>query len=714
VAQQFRGIVVPLQLLGDFVVKVVRFDRLLASTALGLVFLMSGIAANAQQPQGQEAKPQTEILVPLPDDMPPPTLKDFGGAETPAPAAAVEPAKSDAAKTDAAKTEPAAPAPEKAATAPAATPAAAAPTVAAESPTSNKAVADKLRELVLGKMLDRVVNRKAERAGVEAYYKAHDFAPIWLNDGAEDARAKAAAGYLAKADEVGLDPRDYPTPDFKAAITADALAEAELKMTASALTFARHAQTGRIHWSRVSADISFNTVAPEPADVLAKLASADDAGKVLDSYNPPQAEFKALREKLAEIRSGKTAAAKVVEEKPAPMVHIGSGPTLHKGSKDQRVIALRKRLQVTKDVDSPVYDQNVVDAVKAFQIQADLSDDGNLGPNTLAAINGEKREARRPSADPVDTILVNMERWRWYPRDLGNPHVIVNIPDYRLTLYDSNKTYWTTKIVVGKPGKATPLISAEMKFITVNPTWNVPPSIIEKEYLPALQQDPEALDRIGLKLTQDADGTVHISQPPGAGNALGRIRFNFPNTFLVSQHDTPDKHLFNKDKRAYSHGCMRVQNPFTYGEKLLSLVDPKGHYTEAKLQSMLGHSEININFQHNVWVHLTYQTAFVDGDGKLQLRDDVYGTDAKMISILKGSDRKVADIAVERAPNSSSKPVRMPVGMYGGSDRGYGSNGPNFFDFLFGGARAQQQEPVYRPRRNVGPRYGANGRVINR
>ena len=189
------------------------------------------------------------------------------------------------------------------------------------------------------------------------------------------------------------------------------------------------------------------------------------------------------------------------------------------------------------------------------------------------------------------------------------------------------------------------MISAEMKFITVNPTWNVPPSIIEKEYLPALEQDPQALDRIGLKLTQDADGTIHISQPPGAGNALGRIRFNFPNKFLVYQHDTPDKYLFAKEKRAFSHGCMRVQNPLTYGEKLLSLVLPNEHYTEAQLESMFGGSEININFPKSIPVHLTYQTAFVDDDGKLQMREDVYGRDARMIAILKSNERKVADIA---------------------------------------------------------------------
>ena len=261
-----------------------------------------------------------------------------------------------------------------------------------------------------------------------------------------------------------------------------------------------------------------------------------------------------------------------------------------------------------------------------------------------------------------------------------------------MTLFNDDKVYWNTKIVAGKPGKATPMISAEMKFITVNPTWNVPPSIIENEYLPALQQDPQALDRIGLKLTQDADGTVHISQPPGAGNALGRIRFNFPNKFLVYQHDTPDKHLFAREERAFSHGCMRVQNPLTYGEKLLSLALPNEHYTEAKLEKMFGGSEININFPKNIWVHLTYQTAFVDEDGKLQFRKDVYGRDARMIAILKGSERKVADIAIERAPNTSSKPVRMPVGMYGGSGGGY--SGPSFFDFLFGGWNAGRPAAV--------------------
>jgi murein L,D-transpeptidase YcbB/YkuD len=654
----------------------------------------------------QQTGSQAQNAVPMPDtsQLPPLTLKD------------IEPPVKTAAPADIVKDEP-----KQNATAPAVEPAKEpAKTVAAPAaspvPVADNPVGEKVRELITGKQFDRLVNHKVDRAGVEAFYSGRNYTPLWVSDNAANARAKDAITYLAQADAVGLDPNDYPTPDFKAATSPDALAEAEIKLTASALTFARHAQIGRIHYSRVGADIQYDLVAPEAADVLGKLADSDDAGKVLDGFNPPHAEFKALRAKLAELRKGPLATdAKPEQKAEQPRVHVPEGKILRPGQKDARVAALRKRLNITGDKDNLLYDDAVRDAVKTFQTESELGVDGNLGPNTVRALNGEKKEVRHASADPIETIIVNMERWRWVPRNLGNPHVIVNVPDFTLSLYNDGKVYWKTKIVAGKPGLATPMVSAEMKFITVNPTWNVPPSIIEKEYLPALQEDPQALDRIGLKLTQDADGTVHISQPPGAGNALGRIRFNFPNKFLVYQHDTPDKYLFAKEKRAFSHGCMRVQNPLTYGEKLLSLVLPKDHYTEARLESMFGGSEININFPKFIPVHLTYQTAFVDDAGKLQLREDVYGRDAKMFAILRSNERKVADIAVERAPNTSSKPVRMPVGMYGGGGGNYSyGGGSNFFDWLFSGP---QGGPRPYPPRNIPPTYprgNGNGRYSAR
>jgi murein L,D-transpeptidase YcbB/YkuD len=194
-----------------------------------------------------------------------------------------------------------------------------------------------------------------------------------------------------------------------------------------------------------------------------------------------------------------------------------------------------------------------------------------------------------------------------------------------------------------------------MKYITVNPTWNVPPSIVYNEYLPALEQDPTVLQRMGLKLTYNRDGTPHISQPPGDGNALGRIRFNFPNRFLVYQHDTPDKYLFKRAARAYSHGCMRVENPLKYAEVLLSIVLPRDGYSQQRLHSMYGSAEQDIRFPTFIPVHLTYQTAFVDEAGQLVIRNDIYGLDARILAAFKG-DHRVAEIPVAHREVSYSRP----------------------------------------------------------
>jgi L,D-transpeptidase YcbB len=202
---------------------------------------------------------------------------------------------------------------------------------------------------------------------------------------------------------------------------------------------------------------------------------------------------------------------------------------------------------------------------------------------------------------------------------------------------------------------------------------------------------------MGLRVDYGPGG-VHIWQPPGDKNALGRIRFNFPNKFLVYQHDTPDKYMFAYDKRAFSHGCMRVQDPVHYAELLLSLVRPGDGYTEERIKKMFGEGETDIQFPNYIPVNLTYQTAFVDDAGKLELRDDVYGRDRALLAVLKGSDRKIADLPVEhRIDASHREALAIPDeptwfgGGYGGgrgyypSGRGYYSGGGNFFSRMFGG-----------------------------
>ena len=329
-------------------------------------------------------------------------------------------------------------------------------------------------------------------------------------------------------------------------------------------------------------------------------------------------------------------------------------------------------------------------------------------PGNEGSRKHSKSEDSPPRSDLVGKLIANLERWRWLPRELGNAYVMVNVPDYTLSVSENSKAIWRTKIVVGKPGElATPLLSETMKFLTINPTWNVPPSIIRNEYLPALERDPGALERIGLRVSHNRDGSIRVYQPPGDRNALGRIRFNFPNPFLVYQHDTPNKHLFAQSKRAFSHGCMRVQSPEQYAEVLLSLSQPNEGFTPARIRNMYGDDERTINLKNPIPVHVTYQTAFVDHIGQLNLREDIYGLDAAVLKLMRGSERMIADTPIPRNYGGSSKPVvaRLPSRSApressqeygwnnGGGWNGRGWNYGRNWDFGRSGANSYAADP---------------------
>jgi murein L,D-transpeptidase YcbB/YkuD len=312
---------------------------------------------------------------------------------------------------------------------------------------------------------------------------------------------------------------------------------------------------------------------------------------------------------------------------------------------------LRERLGLAPEPNSN-YNAALAMAVGKYQKANGIQVTGQLNGPTIESLNGPSR------AKQLDAIVATMERWRWLPRDLGKTHVELNIPDYFVRVFNDGEKVWQTRTVVGKPGHETPLLTETMKFITLNPTWNVPESIIYNELLPIYEtSDPQIFERQGLKMERTADGKVRVFQPPGERNALGQIRFNFPNKFLVYQHDTPEKNYFNADKRAYSHGCQRVQDPLKYAEVLMSYASPKSGYTAESIKRMLGGEERQLDFKNQIPVHLTYQTAFVDENGKLQFREDIYDLDAKIASILHGSERQVADVAVERPADPNFKPT---------------------------------------------------------
>jgi murein L,D-transpeptidase YcbB/YkuD len=696
------------------------FDRvLMAVAATFLTVSATSALAQADPARNGAAELAIDAAIPRPEpaNVPPPTVNDFkpdatnaDAAKTTEKAAETKPAdlatapapdvsKADASnaetnKNGTATTAPASPPPAAASVTPAAEPAKEAttqptetqPTKAASNvPAADQPVADKLREM-LGAKSVRYFDRKSERTAVEKFYTTRDFAPLWTQGGKVTETGKGVVARLRDAASDGLNADDYPVPDFAAATGPDALAEADLKLTASMLDYARQAQSGRMHYSQVSGDIQYPEHPIDPSEVLANITTAKDASAALDSYNPPQKLYRELKAKLAELRG----------QGDGPQVRIADGPALRftsaRGKKqpaaemeDARVPQLRAKLGITENADDTHYDARVAEAVRKFQEGAELKPTGVLDDRTVKAINSPKRDKQ------IDTVMVNMERWRWLPRELGAPaignaYVILNIPDYTLKVMQNGAQVWTTRVVTGQPGiHATPLLTETMKFITVNPTWNVPPSIIYNEYLPALQQDPTVLQRMGLKLERARDGSIHISQPPGEANALGRIRFNFPNKFLVYQHDTPDKNLFARDERAFSHGCMRVQNPDQYASILLNITEPNEHYTPEKIRSMYGHSEIDLKFPTPIPVNITYQTAFVDGAGKLQFRKDVYGRDATMLALLKNSRNKdLENVVAHSQPNYSHPVGNLPSAVsFASNSSGY--SGPSFFERLFGG-----------------------------
>lgn len=671
----------------------------------------SALAAQSTTPRANAAELAIDAAVPRPEpaNVPPPTIGDFKmdtTATVPDAAKAIEKPADLSPAAKAADPKPAetvtAPAANDAATPPAAT--ATAPVVEpAKEPVkvstvapADQPVAERLRDMLGAKSL-RYFDRKNERAAVEKFYTARDYAPQWTQAGKLTDSGKGVIARLKDAASEGLNAADYPVPDFAAAASPDQLAEAELKLTASILDYARQAQSGRMHWSQVSADIQYPEHPTDPAEVLANISTAKDASAALDGYNPPHKLYKELKAKLAELRG----------QGDGPVIQIAEGPALaYKAAtkkqgevapEDSRVPQLRAKLNIADHPDSTHYDAKVAAAVRKFQEGVDLKPTGVLDDRTVKAINSPKRDRQ------IDTVLVNMERWRWLPRQLGaaslgNAYVILNIPDFTLKVMQNSAQVWHTRVVTGKPGNhATPLLTETMKFITVNPTWNVPPSIIYNEYLPALQQDPTVLQRMGLKLERNRDGTIHISQPPGEANALGRIRFNFPNKFLVYQHDTPDKNLFARDERAFSHGCMRVQNPDQYASTLLNITMPNASYTPEKIRGMYGRSEIDLKFPTPIPVNITYQTAFVDDAGKLQIRRDIYGRDATMIGLLKNTRNKDLETLVSHAqPNYSRPKDTLPAGVNFASDNTY-SSGPSFFERLFGGpSTATPPAPVGR------------------
>ena len=453
---------------------------------------------------------------------------------------------------------------------------------------------------------------EAARRAIASVYAERNYTPLWIEDGAFSARAKAALARLARADEDGLAPPSLPAQATRA--------EADVALSAAVVVFALQASGARLVPRFLSKDVTAKPELADPAAALRAVSVAPDADTALEAFNPPHPEYRALRAALAALRGAAT-----------PVARVFGGPTLKLGMSDPRVPLIRARFGLgAAPAAAQVYDVKVVSAVAAFQRVHGLSPNGALTEATADALagGGEALKARR--------LIANMEMWRWMPRDLGETRVEVNLPEFALHVTSGGQVVHRARVIVGKPDTPTPVFSDTIRYFLVNPAWHVPDSIIKKEMAPRLASDPNYLARRGFKVSYAGDKLV-VEQPPGEANALGRMLFLFPNEHAVYLHDTPQRQLFGQSYRALSHGCVRVEDPAALAEILMG--GARRGWTQDRIRSLVGDKERTYTLAAPVPVHLEYFTETVDEHGEIQSRDDLYGLTDKVISALSGSRR---------------------------------------------------------------------------
>ncbi len=481
------------------------------------------------------------------------------------------------------------------------------------------------------------------------FYGARHFEPLWLQTDdagkvAFSTKANAILEVFRTSEREGFRPADYLTPDLDVAAAGTdptKLAALETAFSASVTRYAQDAYGGRVKPTDV---ISTWTIAPKrlnEAEFLVKLAASDTPDAVLRDLSPKHREFLGLKAALAKFYDGSVIDAAVT---------IPEGKLLKPGMQDERVTLLRQRLDVPEPeipetagaeaVADINYDEALVAAVKAFQESLGLNADGVIGPATVAALNGG-------SATTKEDIIANMERWRWEPEEFGDFQVTVNIPEFRLWIMNKDEVHYTTRVVVGTPKHQTPVFNDEIEHIVVNPYWNVPASIAVNEIRPNLLANPGYLASQNMEMlyggkvvnastidwSQTNIRSFHIRQRPGERNALGRVKFLFPNQHDVYLHDTPSKSLFARSYRAYSHGCVRVENPMEFADALLA-IEPD--MTGSALEAMFGDKERWVNLENHIPVHISYFTLRVDADGQIRSYGDVYGANQRLIELLNG------------------------------------------------------------------------------
>ena len=475
---------------------------------------------------------------------------------------------------------------------------------------------------------------------VAAFYRQSGFATLWTGPG-DRVRRTALITALSQAEMHGLPAARYDLAGLveqaQAAVTEGDRGRVEVALTTAFLAYATDLNSGALQPKSVDSGIVREIVRPDPAVLLAQFATSSAPDAYLRDLAPKSPAYaRLIKEKIlleAQIASGGWGA-----EIAAAQLQPGEG--------GEAVIALRNRLIVLNYLDrsaSAVYDKSIQRAVQRYQLDQGLVADGVAGPGTIVALNAAPQ-------DRLKSVVVALERLRWMGNaPLGARHIWVNLPDFTAKIVDNGTVSFQTRAVVGsnEEDRRTPEFSDQMEYMVINPSWGVPRSIIVKEYLPLLQRNANAvshlqvIDGAGRVVPRGAVKFAAYSarsfpfglrQPPSDGNALGKVKFMFPNIYNIYLHDTPAKSLFDKEVRAFSHGCIRLSDPRDFAHALLAVQsdDPKGVF-QTNLET---NKESSVALDTSVPVHLVYFTAWPSAKGAMTYRRDIYGRDGRIFDAL--------------------------------------------------------------------------------
>lgn len=483
-------------------------------------------------------------------------------------------------------------------------------------------------------------NTKLTSDRTREFYAARNGLPAWWNGNGWTEHAVTALETLQNAAHEGLRPSDYPATEMileNAVTSPDVIAAQDVLLTDSILSFIRHLKVGRIAPSDVDSDIH---MAPPVFDAVSALEDglqSNDFTAWITSLAPDNKEYFLLRKALADYRAR-------VSKSDWPI--LPEGKKFEPGSTDPRVRILRRQLVLHGLLRADLFggaafDQDVADAVKAFQERLGLDADGIVGPITRLALNVSNQ-------DRIRQIELNMERARWLSPDRLDRYVYVNLASFNLTAYDNDVPVLESAIIIGRDARKTPVFSDRIVNLVLAPTWTVTPTIARLDLLPKLKKDPSYLQTKGIRVFSDWSATAvevdqttidwanmrpnaipfKFRQDPGPLNALGGVRFSLTNDFFIYLHDTPDRNLFSKSRRSFSSGCIRVKEVLALA--MFALNGDANWPIDRVQKAMEGPETKVVKLSKPLPVLITYSTAWVDDSGLLQFRDDVYGRDKRL------------------------------------------------------------------------------------